>query len=164
MSVSLKTNHGTIKIELFCEKAPESSKNFLALAASGGYDNTVFHRSIKGFIVQGGDPSGTGKGGVAWTGEMLESEPSALRLKHSKRGTVSLAITPGKAKSVGSQFFITYDCQPSLDGQYPVIGHVIDGLETLNCIEEEAVSEKRCRPLNDVVIESIHIHANPLAD
>jgi peptidyl-prolyl cis-trans isomerase-like 3 len=164
MSVSLHTNLGTIKIELFCEDSPLSCKNFLAIAASGGYDGTLFHRSIPGFIVQGGDPTGSGKGGVSWTGELIENEPSALQLKHDRRGIVSLANTPGKPLTVGSQFFITYNRQPSLNGQYPVIGRVIDGLDTLKAIEDVAVSEKKNKPFQDIVIESVHIHANPLAN
>ena len=164
MSISLKTNLGTIKIELFCEDSPLSCKNFLAIAASGGYNGTLFHRSIPGFIIQGGDPTGTGKGGVSWTGEMMDNEPAALKLKHDRRGIVSLANTPGKPNSVGSQFFITYARQPSLNGEYPVIGRVIDGMDVLKAMEDIPVSEKKNRPLEDIIIESVHIHANPLAN
>jgi peptidyl-prolyl cis-trans isomerase-like 3 len=163
MSVSLHTNRGVIKLELFCEESPESCRNFLALAASGTYNNTLFHRSIPGFIVQGGDPTGTGKGGKAWNGEMMDNETSALQLKHDRRGIVSLANTPGKPNSVGSQFFITYARLPSLNGQYPVIGRVIDGLDTLKHIEDTPVTVKKNTPVEDIVIASIHIHANPLA-
>jgi peptidyl-prolyl cis-trans isomerase-like 3 len=163
MSVTIVTNKGPLKIELFVEKAPESCFNFLALAASGSYQRTLFHKSMRGFIVQGGDPTGTGKGGTSWKGELIDSEESALKLHHDRRGIVSLACIPGKPQSVGSQFFITYARQPSLDGIYPVIGRVIDGLDTLKKIEDIEVSEKRSRPVEDVVIESIHIHANPLA-
>lgn len=164
MSVTLNTNHGEIKIELFCEEAPESCKNFLALAASGTYTGTVFHKSISGFILQGGDPTGTGKGGVSWTGELVNSEAKALDLQHDRRGIVSLACSAGKPCSVGSQFFITYGRQASLNGEYPVIGRVIDGMDTLRAIEEVPVSEKKNRPLEDVVLHSVHIHANPLAN
>ena len=163
MSVTLHTNKGDIKIELLCEECPLSVTNFLALCASGTYDGVLFHRSVPGFILQGGDPTGTGKGGQSWKGGLMESEESALQLKHDHRGIVSLANTPGKPNSVGSQFFITYGRQPSLNGQYPVIGRVIDGLDTLKIIEDIPTSEKKFRPLTDVVIESIHIHANPLA-
>ena len=163
MSVSLHTNYGVMKVELYCEEAPESCRNFLALAAAGVYNNTQFHKSISGFIVQGGDPTGTGKGGHSWTGSMVDSEHAALALKHDRRGIVSLANTPGKPCSVGSQFFITYSRQPSLNGEYPVIGRLIDGLDTLKAIEDVAASEKKCRPVQDIVIESVHIHANPLA-
>jgi len=163
MSVTLHTNLGEIKVELYCEECPRSCENFLALCASGLYDKTVFHRSVAGFILQGGDPTGTGKGGECWKGETMDNEESAMKLKHDRRGVVSLANTPGKANSVGSQFFITYARQPSLDGQYPVIGRVIDGLDTLKSIEDVAVSGKKFKPETDIRIESIHIHANPLA-
>lgn len=163
MSVTLHTSHGDLKIELFCDESPSSCKNFLALAAAGVYDGTLFHRSIPGFIVQGGDPTGTGKGGTAWTGILEKSEPSALELKHDRRGIVSLANTPGKPDSVGSQFFITYARQASLNGEYPVIGRVIDGLDTLQQIESVPVSERKYRPLEDIRIEAVTIHANPLA-
>jgi peptidyl-prolyl cis-trans isomerase-like 3 len=163
MSVTLHTNLGDIKLELFCEECPLSTKNFLALCAAGTYDGVLFHRSVPGFILQGGDPTGTGKGGTSFSGEMMSNEDVALQMKHDRRGIVSLANTPGKPNSVGSQFFITYGRQPSLNGQYPVIGRVIDGLDTLKAIEDIPVSEKKFRPQTDVVIESIHIHANPLA-
>ena len=163
MSVTITTNRGPLKIELFVDKSPNSCFNFLALAASGCYNGTLFHKSIPGFILQGGDPTGTGKGGQSWEGDLLEVEESALKLPHDRRGIVSLACIPGKPRSVGSQFFITYSRHPSLDGTYPVIGRVIDGLDTLKAIEDIAVSEKRNRPIEDVVIESIYIHANPLA-
>jgi peptidyl-prolyl cis-trans isomerase-like 3 len=95
---------------------------------------------------------------------MMENEESALKLKHDCRGIVSLANTPGKPCTVGSQFFITYARQPTLDGQYPVIGRVIDGLDTLKAIEDVPVEGKKYRPSTDVIIKSVHIHANPLAE
>jgi peptidyl-prolyl cis-trans isomerase-like 3 len=164
MSVTIRTTRGNLKVELFCEETPESCRNFLAIAAAGTYSGTLFHKSIPGFIVQGGDPSGTGKGGECWKGGKMECESTALKLKHDRRGVVSLACVPGKAETVGSQFFITYGKQTSLDGQYPVIGRVIDGLDTLKEIESVEVSESKYRPFEDIIIESIHIHANPLAD
>ncbi len=163
MSVTLHLNQGDMKLELYCEECPESCRNFLALCAAGSYNGTVFHRSVPGFILQGGDPTGTGKGGNCWKGEMMANEESALKLIHDRRGTVSLANTPGKPNTVGSQFFITYARQPTLDGQYPVIGRVIDGLDTLKLIEDIPVEGKKYRPSKDIVIESVHIHANPLA-
>ena len=164
MSVTLRTSKGILKLELFCEDAPASCFNFLALATSGRFVGCCLHKSIPGFIVQGGDPTGSGKGGECWKTGLMECEPTALGMKHDRRGIVSFACVPGKAGTVGSQFFITYARQPSLDGQYPVIGRVIDGFETLQAIESVPVSEKKYRPVEDIVIESIHIHANPLAD
>lgn len=164
MSVTVRTNRGNVKIELFCDDSPESCHNFLALAASGAYNGSLFHKSIPGFILQGGDTTGSGKGGECWKSGKMDCETSALKIKHDRRGIVSLACVPGKASTVGSQFFITYARHTSLDGQYPVIGRIIDGLDTLKDIEGVPVSEQKYRPLEDIVIDSIHIHANPLAD
>ena len=163
MSVTLRTNKGNLKLELFCDEAPAFCFNFLALASSGYYNGSLFHKSIPGFIVQGGDPTGSGKGGECWKTGKMGSEPSSTDLRHDRRGIVSFACVPGKPNSVGSQFFITYARQPSLDGQYPIIGRVIDGFESLSAIESVAVSDEKFRPVEDIIIESIHIHANPLA-
>eukprot|EP00920_Eleutheroschizon_duboscqi_P018935 GHVT01045014.1.p1 GENE.GHVT01045014.1~~GHVT01045014.1.p1 ORF type:complete len:166 (+),score=29.65 GHVT01045014.1:293-790(+) len=161
MSVTLKTNLGDMKAELFCLQAPLSCKNFLALCASNYYDNTKFHRNIKGFALQGGDPTGTGKGGKSIYGDFFKDE-FAASLKHDRRGILSMA-NEGKANTNGSQFFITYSRQPHLNGQYTVFGRLIDGLDTLDKIEKEPVGKKN-RPLNDIILESVVIHANPIAD
>lgn len=90
MSITLLTSHGDIKVELFCEHTPLAAKNFLALCGSGYYNNSIFHRNIKNFIVQGGDPTGTGKGGQSIYGKHFKDEfhPD---LKHDKRGMLSMA-------------------------------------------------------------------------
>ncbi|TYJ56828.1 hypothetical protein B9479_002438 [Cryptococcus floricola] len=132
MSVTLHTNLGDIKIEVFCESVPRTAENFLALCASGSYDNTLFHRNIKSFMVQGGDPTGTGKGGMR----------------------------PDTNKS---QFFITYAKQSSLDGKYSIFGKVIDGLEVLDTMERTPVNPKN-RPLKEIRLERVTVHANPIAD
>ncbi|ETW52789.1 peptidyl-prolyl cis-trans isomerase-like 3 [Plasmodium falciparum Santa Lucia] len=120
MSLSIHTNYGDIKIELFCYEVPKTCKNFLALCASGYYDNTKFHKNIKGFAIQGGDPTNTGKGGQSIYGKYFEDEFDST-LKHDKRGIVSMA-NKGKPNTNGSQFFITYSRQPHLNGIYPVFG------------------------------------------
>lgn len=90
MALTLHTSLGDIKIELFVHEAPKACSNFLALAASGKYDGTVFHRNIKGFMIQGGDPTGTGKGGDSiWGGPFADEFHHSLR--HSRRGIVSMA-------------------------------------------------------------------------
>ena len=112
MSVTLHTNLGTIKLEIFCDTVPRTSFNFLALAASGYYDGTIFHRNVKGFMVQGGDPTGTGKGGESIWGGKFSDEIRAENT-HSARGIVSMANSgPG---TNASQFFITYAKHPHLD-------------------------------------------------
>ena len=160
MSVTIVTNHGTMKVEVFCDTVPKASENFLALAASGYYDGTLFHRSIRGFMLQGGDPTGTGKGGESIFGGYFDDEYNE-ELKHDKRGILSMANNGPNTN--GSQFFITYRAQPHLNNVYTIFGQVIDGFATLDSIEKIAVGKKN-RPLSDVTIEKIIIHANPLAN
>ena len=160
MSVTLHTSHGALKLELFCDKVPRACENFLALAASGYYDKTIFHRNMKGFMLQGGDPTGTGKGGESiWGGTFIdEFHPDC---SHSKRGVLSMANNGPSTN--GSQFFITYGPQAHLDHKYTVFGEVLDGHDVLDLIEKVPVGKKN-RPLTDVTLNSVVIHANPLAD
>ena len=112
MSVTLHTDLGTLKLEIYCDIVPRTSFNFLALAASGYYDNTLFHRNIKGFMLQGGDPTGTGKGGESIWGGKFNDEVHPDE-KHTVRGVVSMANSGPNTN--GSQFFITYAKHPHLD-------------------------------------------------
>ncbi|TNM89323.1 hypothetical protein fugu_003557 [Takifugu bimaculatus] len=157
-AVTLHTDLGEIKIELFCERTPKSCENFLALCASGFYNDCTFHRNIKGFMVQTGDPTGSGKGGTSIWGRKFEDEFSE-HLKHNVRGVVSMANNGPNTN--GSQFFITYAKQPHLDMKYTAFGKVIDGLETLDEIEKLPVNEKTFRPLTETRIKDVTIHANP---
>ncbi|PIO52636.1 peptidyl-prolyl cis-trans isomerase, cyclophilin-type, partial [Teladorsagia circumcincta] len=119
MSVTLHTTAGDIKLELFCQECPKACENFLALCASGYYKDNIFHRNIKDFMVQTGDPTGTGKGGNSIWGGPFEDELS-VELRHEGRGTLSMANNgPNTNKS---QFFITYAKQPHLDLKYTVFG------------------------------------------
>ncbi|KAI9099425.1 cyclophilin-like domain-containing protein [Phlyctochytrium arcticum] len=160
MSVTLHTDLGDLKIEIFCEATPRAAENFLALCATGYYNNCLFHRNMKGFMVQTGDPTGTGKGGNSIWGRKFEDEIKAT-LRHNTRGIVSMA-NKGPDTNL-SQFFITYGKQPHLDSKYTVFGKVIDGWETLDALERMSVDEKS-RPIQDVRIKSITIHANPIAE
>ncbi|OQR98803.1 hypothetical protein ACHHYP_07846 [Achlya hypogyna] len=159
-SVTLHTTLGDIKIEVFCDTVPTMAENFLALCASNAYDKTVFHRNMKGFMIQGGDPTGTGKGGDSiWGGKFNDEFHPQNR--HNARGIVSMANSgPNTNKQ---QFFITYAKQPHLNNVYSVFGKVIDGFEVLDAMEKSPVDAKH-RPLKDIVLQSITIHANPLAD
>ena len=160
MSVTLHTDLGDLKVELFCEQTPKTCENFLALCASNYYSGCIFHRNIKGFILQSGDPTGTGKGGESIWGEDFEDE---LRdgLRHSTRGILAMANS-GPNKN-GSQFYITYANQPTLDLHNTVFGKMIDGFDTLASFEMLPVEAKTFRPMIDVVIRRITIHANPIA-
>ncbi|KAJ2784132.1 Peptidyl-prolyl cis-trans isomerase cyp10 [Coemansia interrupta] len=161
MSATLHTDLGDLKLELFCEDVPKACENFLALCASGYYDNTLIHRNIRGFIVQMGDPTGKGKGGTSIWGRKFEDEIRPA-LKHDRRGTVSMASSGPDTN--GSQFFITYDCQPSLDGKYTVFGRLIEGGETTLAAMERVEVNKKNRPVEEIYLKSVTIHANPIAD
>mmetsp|Transcript_30590 Transcript_30590/g.44970 ORF Transcript_30590/g.44970 Transcript_30590/m.44970 type:complete len:133 (+) Transcript_30590:165-563(+) len=131
----------------------------MALCASGYYDNTKFHRNIKTFMLQGGDPTGTGKGGESIWGGAFEDEFHPEN-KHDRRGVLSMANKgPDTNKS---QFFITYSQQPHLNNVYSVFGRVIDGMDVLDAIERVPVGKKD-RPTTDILIQSVIIHANPFA-
>ncbi len=160
MSVTLHTTLGDIKIELYCEQTPIAAENFLALCASGYYNDCIFHRNIKGFIVQTGDPTGSGTGGQSiWKKPFNDEFVSTL--KHNKRGIVSMANSGPDTN--GSQFFITYAKHTHLNNVYTVFGHVISGFETLDALEKVPVDD-RDKPLTPVKIRSVTIHANPIAD
>ncbi|XP_067946938.1 peptidyl-prolyl cis-trans isomerase-like 3 isoform X2 [Watersipora subatra] len=159
MAVTLHTDLGDLKLELFCENCPKTCENFLALCASGYYNSTLFHRNIKAFMVQGGDPTGTGTGGECIWGGKFDDELRDI-LKHNTRGVVSMANSGPDTNA--SQFFITYDKHPSLDLKYTVFGRVIDGMETLDELEKQPV-DKKDKPLNPIHLNTVTIHANPLA-
>lgn len=160
MSLTLHTSLGDIKIELECAAAPRLCENFLALAASGSYGGTLFHRNVPGFLIQGGDPSGTGKGGLSIAGTKLPDEFHAS-LKHDSRGVVAMASSG--PNTIGSQFYITYSRQPTLDNVYSVIGRVIHGLDVLEKMERLPTGKKH-RPLEPPSITAVTIHANPFAE
>jgi cyclophilin family peptidyl-prolyl cis-trans isomerase len=127
---TFKTEKGDFVVELFADKAPKTVNNFVFLARDGFYDNTTFHRVIKGFMAQGGDPTGTGTGGPGYK-FADEFDPS---LKHSGAGILSMA-NAGRNTN-GSQFFITYGPTPHLDGKHAVFGKVIAGMNVVNAIPE----------------------------
>lgn len=159
MSLTLHTSHGDLLIELFCDQCPITCKNFLALSASDYYNNTLFHRNIKSFIIQGGDPTNTGKGGESIYGSSFNDEINEI-FKHNKRGIVSMANSgPNTNKS---QFFITYGEYPQLDGKYTIFAQVVEGFDTLNKMEREGVNKKH-KPLKDIILKNITIHFNPIA-
>jgi len=127
---TFKTEKGDFVIELFADKAPKTVNNFVFLARDGFYDGTTFHRVIKGFMAQGGDPTGTGSGGPGYK-FADEFDPS---LKHGSAGILSMA-NAGRNTN-GSQFFITYGPTPHLDGKHAVFGKVISGMDVVNAIPE----------------------------
>src|SRR5690348_16372419 len=130
-SATLETSSGTIVVDLFAKDAPVTVNNFVFLARDGFYDGTTFHRVIKGFMAQGGDPTGTGTGGP---GYQWNDEPSALALKHDGPGILSMA-NAGRNTN-GSQFFITFGPTPHLNGKHAVFGKVVSGMDVVNSLRE----------------------------
>ena len=139
MSVTLTIEGvGCLKFELACDATPKTCRNFLGLCASDYYVGSKLHKNIRGFILQGGDPTGTGKGGESIYGAPFEDE-ICEDLRHDKRGILSMANSG--ANKNGSQFFITYAKHTSLDSKFTVFGHLVDGFRTLDLIEKEPVDK-----------------------
>src|SRR4051794_13412756 len=148
-SATLHTNHGAIGIELFDEDAPKTVENFRKLAADGFYDGVIFHRVIKDFMIQGGDPTGTGTGGPGYA---FEDEVNDRKVE---RG--ALAMANAGPNTNGSQFFIvTTEAAPWLDGQHTVFGRVTSGMEAVDAIEGTD-TDGGDKPLSDAVIERIEL-------
>lgn len=145
------TNMGEFEIELFEDKTPITTKNFIDLAQEGFYDGVIFHRIIDGFMIQGGDPTGTGMGGPGYT---IEDEFTP-ELTHESEGILSMANT-GRPHTGGSQFFITLAATPWLDGHHTVFGKVIKGMEVVREIGHVKTGPQD-RPVHDVVINKITI-------
>ena len=147
-------NYGSIVIELYPEVAPNTVNSFISLVKSGYYDNNTFHRLVPGFVLQGGDPTGTGTGGPGYTikGE-FSSNGFENTLKHEK-GIVSMARSQDK-DSAGSQFFIMLGTAEHLDGEYAPFGKVIDGMDIVEQIEkkETILNEETGQLLNNLSLE-----------
>ena len=160
MSLTLSTSLGDLKIEL-CASEGRLPQNFLALAASGAYNGTELHRNIAGFMVQGGDTSGTGKGGESAFGGLLPDELDPAARRFDARGVIGMATAA--PNQVGSQFFITYAGCPHLDAVNSVVGRVIGGAEVLDAMERAPVAGKRHRPVEPIKITGAVVHVNPWA-
>ena len=148
-TATLHTNHGAISIELFDDDAPKTVENFLKLARDGFYNGVVFHRVIPDFMVQGGDPTGTGSGGPGYQFEDEFNDNKVVR--------GALAMANAGPNTNGSQFFIvTADATPWLDGKHTVFGRVTAGMDVVDTIErvEKGPGDK---PREDVRIESVAI-------
>jgi cyclophilin family peptidyl-prolyl cis-trans isomerase len=146
-SATMHTNHGAIELQLFDEDAPKTVENFRKLAADGFYDGVIFHRVIKDFMIQGGDPTGTGTGGPGYT---FEDEFNEHKVE---RG--ALAMANAGPNTNGSQFFIvTTDAAPWLDGKHTVFGRVTGGMDAVDSIEGTD-TDAADKPSSDAVIERI---------
>ena len=147
---------GTIKAELYPNKAPNTVNNFISLANSGFYDGLIFHRVIKGFMNQGGDPEGIGIGGPGYSikGEFSNNGYTKNDLKHTS-GVLSMARA-SNPDSAGSQFFIMAEDASYLDGDYAAFGKVIEGMDVVEAINS-VETDSNDKPLKDVVIENITV-------
>lgn len=147
-----ETNMGSFEIELFEDKAPITTKNFIDLAEKGFYDGLIFHRVIDGFMIQGGDPNGTGTGGPGYT----IPDEFHKDLKHDSEGILSMANAG--PNTGGSQFFITLAETPWLNNHHSVFGKVVKGMDVVKKIGK-VDTDFQDRPLKEVVMEKVTIKA-----
>ncbi len=147
-----KTNFGNFEVELYPRKAPKTVENFVGLATTGYYNGVTFHRVIDDFMIQGGDPTGTGSGGESYWGGTFPDEFNP-ELKHDSPGILSMANAGPNTN--GSQFFITLVPTPWLDGKHSVFGKVIEGMDVVKKIGKVKTIKPYDKPINDVIIESI---------
>src|SRR5438874_7673759 len=148
-AATLHTNHGAIEVELFEGEAPKTVENFRKLAEDGFYDGVIFHRIIPDFMIQGGDPTGTGSGGPGYS---FEDEFNEHKVE---RG--ALAMANAGPNTNGSQFFIvTADACPWLDGKHTVFGKVMNGMDTVDTISG-LPRDPRDKPNEDAIIERVEI-------
>ena len=155
VTINMK-NGGTIKIELYPEIAPNTVNNFISLVNRGYYNGIIFHRVIKGFMIQGGDPNGVGTGGPGYTikGEFATNGFKQNTLSHT-RGVISMARTM-LPNSAGSQFFIMHKNTPQLNGQYAAFGKVIEGIEVVDTIADVA-TDHMDKPQIPQIMETVTV-------
>ncbi len=156
MQATLHTNKGDITLEFYPQLAPKTVENFITLSKDGFYDGVIFHRVIEGFMIQGGDPTGTGMGGPGYSfdDELVPSSPIAQ--KGYVRGTVAMANAGPNTN--GSQFFIMHQDYP-LSYDYTIFGHVTEGMDVVDAIASTPV-DAQDKPLEDVVIERVTVITN----
>uniref|UniRef100_A0A0N4ZA46 PPIase cyclophilin-type domain-containing protein n=1 Tax=Parastrongyloides trichosuri TaxID=131310 RepID=A0A0N4ZA46_PARTI len=160
--VKVLTNFGHLNIELYCKAAPKTCENFITHCSNGYYDNTIFHRLIKYSLIQGGDPTGTGKGGESIWGKPFKNEIGGDNgYIHNERGMLSMANKGGDCSNQ-SQFFITFRATPSLNGKHTVFGKVVGGMATLDAIENVGTDGET--PTSVIKILSIDVIKNPFKE
>ena len=152
----IETNRGRIVVGFLSDKAPKHVESFKSLVGKGFYDGTIFHRVIPGFMIQGGDPTGTGTGGPGY------QVPAEFNDTKHERGILSAARSPDP-NSAGSQFFLMHKNSPHLDGQYSAFGYVIDGMDVVDAIAATKTA-RGDRPVEDQKIESARLATYPLEE
>lgn len=158
--VRLITNFGALNLELNCDLVPKTCENFIKHCQNGYYDGTKFHRSIRNFMIQGGDPTNTGNGGKSIWGKAFEDE-FRPNLIHQGRGILSMANSGSNTN--GSQFFITFRSCRHLDRKHTIFGKIVGGLDTLNAIEKVEVDNKD-RPIEDIIVQSAQVFVDPFQE
>eukprot|EP00249_Psilotum_nudum_P018745 c26942_g1_i1 orf=344-2128(+) len=158
--VRLHCTHGDLNLELHCDITPRTCENFITLCDRGYYNGVIFHRNIRNFMIQGGDPTGTGKGGESIWGKPFKDELNS-KLLHTGRGIVSMANSG--PHSNGSQFFVLYKSAPHLNYKHTVFGHVVGGLEILSAMEKVPVDDDD-RPLEEIKILQVSVFVNPYTE
>jgi peptidyl-prolyl cis-trans isomerase-like 1 len=151
---AIETSMGTIEVELFEKAVPKTVKNFIGLAEKQYYDSVTFHRVIDNFMIQGGDPTGTGRGGQSFYGAPFEDE-IVDTLKHTSAGILSMANAGPNTN--GSQFFITLIPTPWLDGRHTVFGKVVNGMDVLKAIGKVKTTKPFDKPVETVFMKKITI-------
>jgi cyclophilin family peptidyl-prolyl cis-trans isomerase len=154
----IQTNKGTIRFELLEADAPKTSENFITLAERGYYNGIIFHRVIKGFMIQGGDPTGTGRGGESASGGRFNDEinpSSSVYQRGYKAGTVAMANAGPNTN--GSQFFIMHADYP-LPPNYTIFGRVVEGQDVVDAIASSS-TDRNDRPLSEVKMEQVTIES-----
>lgn len=159
--VQLQTSEGNINLEVHCDWSPRTSWNFLTLCERGYYDDTIFHRLVPGFMVQGGDPTGTGSGGESAWGAPFRDEFDS-RLGHDKRGIVSMANSGSNTN--GSQFFITMAATPHLDLKHGIFAHVVGGMDCLDRIEKLETKVELEAPVSEINLFKVNVFVNPIKE
>lgn len=154
----MKTNMGTIELQLLPDIAPKAVKNFVELTNQGYYDSLTFHRVINNFMIQGGDPTGTGEGGKSIYGGLFEDEFNQ-NFKFDSAGV--LAMANAGPNTNGSQFFITLAATPWLNFHYTIFGKVINGIDVVKEIGKVPTSKPNDKPIKPVIIEKMTIETRP---
>ena len=150
----IKTNMGIVEIELYADQTPKTVENFVGLAKKDYYNGVIFHRVIPNFMIQGGDPTGTGRGGESLWGKPFADE-IVTSLVFDEPGILAMANSGPNTN--GSQFFITVAATTWLNGNHTIFGKVIGGMDVVYAISKVATSKPGDKPLQDVVMESVTI-------
>jgi len=154
---------GSLNLELFCEKAPKTCYNFLMLARQGKYNECLFHRLVPGFMIQTGDPTGTGSGGQSYWGTPFRDEYDLKgAAKHDSRGVVAMANKGASTNT--SQFYITFRPTSNLDNKHTVFGKLVGGEDVLNALEKLPLKDGTERPAKPVQIVEVIIYQDPFED